>query len=89
MQLANMLEIILERRLKPRGMGATALRFGGIFVPVAREVIEMLYEFDLPFVANGSAASTYLGIEATPLDRALAATVEWYRKQSNTTAVPA
>lgn len=79
LQLSERLEIVLGRKLKPRAIGAGTLRLGGLFVPAAHEVIEMLYEFDRPFLVDGSEASKYLGIDATELDRALSDTVQWYR----------
>jgi nucleoside-diphosphate-sugar epimerase len=52
------------------------LRLAGVFVPNLREIVEMLYEFEHDWVVDHSAYATILGDHATPLDEALAATVE-------------
>lgn len=51
------------------------LRILGLFIPPVRESIEMLYEFDREFVVDSSAFTDHFGTEATPLERALAATM--------------
>jgi nucleoside-diphosphate-sugar epimerase len=55
------------------------LRLLGLFNPTIRELPEMLYEFDQPFIVDSSKAEQRLGIEPTPLDQALADTVAWFR----------
>jgi len=58
------------------------LRAMGVFVPAAREVLEMLYEFEEPFVVDSSAFRRTFGVEATPLAEAIRVTVAWYRGQA-------
>jgi nucleoside-diphosphate-sugar epimerase len=48
------------------------LRLLGLFVAPVRETIEMLYEFEEDFVIDSSAFTDRFGMDATPLDRALA-----------------
>ncbi len=55
------------------------LRVVGIVNPPAREVVEMLYEFDQPFVVDSSRIVERLGAAATPLDDALARTLDAHR----------
>ncbi len=55
------------------------LRLAGLFIPPAREVIEMLYEFEEPFVVDSSKAEQAFGLRATPLDEALRPTLAWWR----------
>lgn len=62
-------------------MGKGMLRFGALFVPAAREMIEMLYEFEENFVVDSSETERRFGLEATPIDTGLARTVAWYREQ--------
>jgi hypothetical protein len=40
--------------VKARGMGKTMMRIGGLFIPGARETVEMMYEFEKPFVVDSS-----------------------------------
>jgi nucleoside-diphosphate-sugar epimerase len=61
------------------GMGATMMRLGGLFVPEAREGVEMMYEFEKPFVVDSSRFERTFGVRATPLAESIPATVAWYR----------
>lgn len=63
-------------------MGRGMLRLGGMFTPAAREMIEMLYEFEKPFIVDDSKFKATFGDIATPLDTALARTLEWYQQQA-------
>lgn len=51
----------------------------GFFSPMVRELGEVRYQFDRPFVMDSTAATQTFGITPTPLDEALSATVAWYR----------
>ena len=54
---------------------------GGLFVPAARETVEMMYEFEKPFVVDHSKFAAAFGDISTPLENSIAATVAWYRAQ--------
>ena len=60
-------------------MGKTMLRIGGLFIPAAREVVEMYYEFEKPFLVDSSEFERAFGVQATPLEESIRQTVEWYR----------
>ena len=64
---------------RTRVMPVWKLRLGGMFVPAARETIEMLYEFSDDFVVDDSAYTEILGNHATPLEESIKATVDSYR----------
>ncbi len=51
----------------------------GLFNGNVRELKEMLYEFEEPFVVDHSRFAGKFGDIATPLDAAIEATVAWYR----------
>ncbi|WP_063870779.1 NAD-dependent epimerase/dehydratase family protein [Paenibacillus sp. Root444D2] len=65
-------------------MGRGMLRLGGLFLPAAKEVIEMLYQFEQPFVVDSSKFVQRFGGEAgpTPLRTALTETVAYYRERA-------
>jgi nucleoside-diphosphate-sugar epimerase len=63
-------------------LGPIMMRIGAIFMPVARESLEMLYEFTEPFVVDSSAIRREFGLCATPLDEGMPATVEWFRSRA-------
>jgi len=50
----------------------------GLFNGQVRELKEMLYEFEEPFVVDSSRFDSAFGVQATPLADAIPATVEWY-----------
>ena len=57
------------------------LRAIGFFNPDIRKRIEMLYEFEEPFVVDHSKFERAFGANATPLGEATCATVRWYRRK--------
>ena len=65
--------------VKASGMGKLMLALGGLFIPAARESVEMLYEFEKPFVVESSKFERTFGVQATPIEEAIKVTVAWYR----------
>jgi hypothetical protein len=57
------------------------LRGLGLFAPTLRELPELSYQFDQPFVVDSTAYSTTFAEEPTPADQALAATVAWWQRR--------
>jgi nucleoside-diphosphate-sugar epimerase len=55
------------------------MRLAGLFIAGARETVEMMYEFERPFVVDSSAYAATFGGRATPHAAALRATLDWYR----------
>jgi nucleoside-diphosphate-sugar epimerase len=66
-------------QLKISSMGKTMMAIGGLFIPEARETVEMMYEFERPFVVDSSKFERTFGMKATPVREAIQATVEWYK----------
>ncbi len=58
----------------------TLLQVLGLFNPPLRETIEMLYEFEEPFVVDHSDFTRTFGGHATPLGESVRETVRWYRE---------
>ncbi|MEU5938349.1 NAD-dependent epimerase/dehydratase family protein [Micromonospora sp. NPDC047548] len=56
------------------------LWLGGLANPFVRELRETAYQFDRPFLMDSAAATATLGVEPTPLDRALKETVTALRR---------
>jgi len=55
------------------------LYLAGLFVPPAREMIEMSYEFEAPFILDSSKIERAFGLRPTPLEEALAETIAWWQ----------
>jgi nucleoside-diphosphate-sugar epimerase len=60
-------------------MGKMTLRLAGLFVPEAKESVEMAYAFDAPYVVDSSEFERAFSMSPTPLPEAIAATLAWYR----------
>lgn len=79
---AELIRMIAEEAgMKPKmsGMGKFMMRIGGLFVPEAKESVEMMYEFEQPFIVDSSKFEKTFGMKATPLRAAIEETVAWYQ----------
>lgn len=70
---------------EPKSVTRTSfqLKLAGLFIPPAREIPEMLYEFEEDFVVDHSAYAGVFGDHATPLSDSLAVTVDWWRHHAD------
>jgi nucleoside-diphosphate-sugar epimerase len=55
------------------------VRAAGVFVPFMREVVEMMYQWEVPYVIDDGRFRETFGYGATPIDEAVAATAAWAR----------
>lgn len=78
-QFIDLIAKELGTPVKVSAMGKLMMRIGGLFIPPAREMIEMMYEFDQPFVVDSSKFERAFGMKATPIRDAIRATVAWYK----------
>lgn len=56
------------------------LRTAGVFSTDMRELAELLYQFERPFIMDSTKSQRLLGLQPTPLPEAAAATVAWWRQ---------
>jgi nucleoside-diphosphate-sugar epimerase len=70
-----------EAGVEPRmsGMGKLMMSIGGLFIPEAKESVEMMYEYERPFVIDSSKCERTFGMKATPIREAIKETVTWYK----------
>jgi nucleoside-diphosphate-sugar epimerase len=70
-----------EAGVEPKisSMGRFKMAIGGFFIPEAKETVEMMYEFEKPFVIDSTKFENTFGMKATPIREALRETVKWYR----------
>lgn len=70
--------------IKPKvsAMSKLMLAFGGLFVPEAGEMVEMMYEFEQPFIVDSSKFEQTFRVKATPMRDALRTTADWYKTQT-------
>ena len=64
---------------KMKTMGRLMMRIGGLFIPEAREMVEMMYEFEAPFIVDSRKYQKAFGEGYTPIEDGLRDTVAWYR----------
>jgi nucleoside-diphosphate-sugar epimerase len=79
----RLVDIIYQHAGQPRStvraMPPLLLRALGLANPTLRELAEMQYQFDEPFIVDSSKITTKLGVPATPIVQALADTLTSYR----------
>ncbi|MEU7552801.1 NAD-dependent epimerase/dehydratase family protein [Streptomyces sp. NPDC044571] len=69
-------EPVAVRRLQPAVLGIAS-----VFSPLIRELKEVRYQFDRPFVVDSSAYEAAFALRATPVDEQVEATVAWWRER--------
>ncbi|AUY54683.1 NAD-dependent epimerase/dehydratase family protein [Streptomyces sp. CB01881] len=69
---------VAVRRLSPAVLGLASL-----FSPLLRELREVRYQFDRPFVMDSSAYESAFTVRATPLGEQFGATVAWWRGRTS------
>ena len=78
-EIIGMIGDELGQNIKISAAPELVLRMMGLFNPTVRELNEMLYEFKNDFVTDGEKFTEAFGMQATPLDQAVAETVAWWR----------
>ena len=82
MSQSGLVRMIAEEagvELKISSMGRLMMAIGGLFIPEAKEAIEMMYEFDQPFIVDSSKFEKTFGMKATSMREAIKETVAWYQ----------
>ncbi|MDQ1025044.1 nucleoside-diphosphate-sugar epimerase [Streptomyces umbrinus] len=64
-----------------RGLPPTVLGLASLFSPLIRELKEVRYQFDRPFVVDSSAYEAEFTVRATPVDEQVKATADWWRER--------
>lgn len=70
-----------------KALPAIALRVAGMFSPTIRELREIIYQFEQPFVIDSTATTDALGLEATPIDDTLRAALDSYSSNSHRASI--
>ncbi|MCX4807983.1 NAD-dependent epimerase/dehydratase family protein [Streptomyces sp. NPDC058682] len=64
-----------------RGLPSAVVGVASLFSPLIRELKEVRYQFDRPFVVNSSAYEAAFAVRSTPVDEQVEATVDWWRER--------
>ena len=80
------IQVIFDALGQPARVSAVSrlmMRMAGLFIPGARETVEMFYEFEKDFVVDGSKFTRAFGLQATPYREGVKPTVAWYKANFN------
>jgi nucleoside-diphosphate-sugar epimerase len=78
----EMIQMIAEEmggKARIQAAGKLMMAMIGLFVPEVKESVEMMYEFEKPFVVDSSKFEKTFGMKATPMREAIKETVVWYK----------
>jgi nucleoside-diphosphate-sugar epimerase len=78
-EMVNMIAAEMGIEPKVSAMGMLMMRVGGLFIPEAKEQVEMMYEFEQPFIVDSSKFEKTFGMQATSMKEAIKETVAWYK----------
>jgi nucleoside-diphosphate-sugar epimerase len=79
-ELVKIMEEELGHKVKFMAAGKMMLSMLGLFAPTLRESVEMLYEWEKPFIMDSSKAEKAFGWQGTSLKDAMHATIEWCKE---------
>ena len=82
--LLDLLSGQVGHQVAVRSLPKLAVRALGLVNPVLRELAEISYQFDEPFVLDTSKYQATFGAAGTPLADTIAATLAWYRTRPST-----
>ncbi len=78
-QFINLIFEELGQTARMSAVNKLMMRMAGLFIPGARETVEMMYEFEKDFVVDGSKFTKAFGLTATPYREGIKHTVTWYK----------
>jgi nucleoside-diphosphate-sugar epimerase len=78
-EMVNLIAAEMGIPPKMSAMGKAMMWMGGLFIPEAKETVEMMYEFEKPFIIDSSRFEKTFGMKATPIREAIKETVDWYK----------
>ena len=82
-EFVRLIEAALGKPVKTRVSGRGMLTLLGLFIPDLREMKEMMYEFEAPYVVDSDKFTKQFNLRPTPLKEAVSETLAWYRGHSN------
>lgn len=87
-QFTDLAAQVINKPVKLRTMGRLGVTLIGLFHPILREMKEMLYEFEEPYVVDHRRFEARFGVQVTPHLEAIHETVQWYRHKTNSASPP-
>jgi nucleoside-diphosphate-sugar epimerase len=81
-QMIDLAAAQLGQPIKPRVAGRFLISLLGLFNPMVREIKEMMYEFEEPYIVDHRQFEQTFGAQTTPHPQALQETIDWYRQRN-------
>lgn len=78
-EFVEMIYAELELPPKMRSVNKWMLSMFGLFVPPAKEMVEMMYEFEKPYIVDSSDFEKTFGMSPSSLRPTIRETVAWYK----------
>ena len=78
-QLVSIVEEQIGQSVKIRVAGKLMVSFLGLFNPMLKEMKEMMYEWEQPYIVEHKKYEDSFGNASTPYDVAIRETIEWYQ----------
>jgi nucleoside-diphosphate-sugar epimerase len=79
-EFVKIMEDELGHKVKFMAAGKAMLSLLGLFMPTLRESVEMLYEWDKPFIMDSNKAQKAFGLQPTSLKDSMRATIAWCKE---------
>lgn len=79
-QFVSLIEEEIGQPVPTRSAGKNMIRLIGLFNPNVHEIVEIMYEFEEPFVVDHSRYVAAFSNGVTPHKQAIKETVAWYRE---------
>lgn len=80
-EMAHLIGTTLGKPVHIQVLPRVVVQAIGLFNPFIHEFVEMLYQYTEPQIVDASAIEQAFGLQATPVDEAIRATVQWYQEQ--------
>ncbi|MBW7881704.1 MAG: NAD-dependent epimerase/dehydratase family protein [Caldilineaceae bacterium] len=81
-EMVRLFEEALRQPIKCRTINRFMVALAALFVPMVRELKELAYEFEEPYIVDDTAFRAAFGADTTPLASAVAETAEWFRERT-------
>jgi nucleoside-diphosphate-sugar epimerase len=81
-EFIEMVETELGQPVKIRVAGPMMMRFLGVFSPEMRETVEMMFEWQHPYVVDTSKAQKAFGLAPMPMEQAIKETLDWLKLET-------
>ncbi|NVK43531.1 MAG: NAD-dependent epimerase/dehydratase family protein [Oceanospirillaceae bacterium] len=84
-RLVSLVEEHLQKPVRIRSAGKRMVSFLGLFNPMLKEMSEMMYEWEQPYIVDHRKYEDRFGNDSTPHEIAIRETLEWYRASPDIT----